>query len=92
MPELIEAFFSLFDTSSEELGKLVKELADIFEITEKKDALLKAWNNWKAINEDYPTLPGPSGANANTAAGILGSGLGGSRVLKLYSTSGISNF
>lgn len=29
--ELIDAFFSLFDASSSELGKLVKELADIYE-------------------------------------------------------------
>jgi hypothetical protein len=89
--ELIDAFFSLFDTTSDELGKLIKELADIFEIAEKKDALLKAWNNWKAINEDYPSLPGPSGANATTAAGVLGSGIGASRVLKLKSSTAQSS-
>ena len=59
--ELIDSFFSLFDTSSSELGKLIKELADIFEVTGKRDALLKAWSDWKAVNEDYPSLPGPSG-------------------------------
>ncbi|KAF2481020.1 hypothetical protein BDY17DRAFT_325744 [Neohortaea acidophila] len=83
--DLIDAFFSLFDTSSAELGKLIKELADIFEITTKRDALLKAWNDWKAINEDYPSLPGPSGPTS--AAGALGSGMSGSRVLRLKSAT-----
>ncbi|KKY13876.1 putative c2h2 finger domain-containing protein [Diplodia seriata] len=71
-PQLVEAFFSLFDTSSAELGKLIKELAEIFEIGSKKDALLKAWNDWKAINEDYPSLPGPSELNNPVVA--LGGG------------------
>lgn len=88
--ELIDAFFSLFDTSSAELGKLIKELADLFEIPGKRDALLKAWSDWKAINEDYPTLPGPSGSS-NTAASVLGSGIGGSRVLKLKSSTAQSS-
>lgn len=84
-PELIDAFFSLFDTSSAELGKLVKELAEIFEIPSKRDALLKAWSDWKAINEDYPSLPGPSGVPAGTGPSALKSG--GSRVLKLKSST-----
>ncbi|KAK5133634.1 hypothetical protein LTR08_007488 [Meristemomyces frigidus] len=86
-PNLIDAFFALFDTSSSELGKLIKELADIFEIAGKRDNLLKAWGDWRAINEDYPSLPGPTGANATTAAGILGAGIGASRVLKLKSST-----
>lgn len=91
-PKLIDAFFSLFDTSSKELGKLVKELAEIFEIPAKKDNLLKAWNDWKAINEDYPSLPGSSGGNApTTAAGVLGQGVGSSRVLKLKSSTAQSS-
>ncbi|EMC91345.1 hypothetical protein BAUCODRAFT_127251 [Baudoinia panamericana UAMH 10762] len=85
--DLIDAFFALFDTSSAELGKLIKELADIFEIPGKRDSLLKAWADWKAINEDYPTLPGPAGANVTTAAGVLGQGVGASRVLKLKSST-----
>ena len=88
--ELIDAFFTLFDTSASELGKLIKELADLFEITDKKDALLKAWADWRAINEDYPSLPGPAGGS-NSAAGILGSGMGGSRVLKLKSATAQSS-
>ncbi|KAF2149824.1 hypothetical protein K461DRAFT_323350 [Myriangium duriaei CBS 260.36] len=59
---LIEFFFSLFDTSSSELGKMVKELADIFEQPKKRDDLLRSWSDWKAINEDYPSLPGPGSA------------------------------
>ncbi|KAF1998060.1 hypothetical protein P154DRAFT_524370 [Amniculicola lignicola CBS 123094] len=78
--QLIEGFFSLFETTSAELGKLVKELAEIFEISSKRDDLLKAWGDWKAINEDYPSLPG-------AATGLSLSGgppaHGGSRVLKL---------
>ena len=89
--DLIDAFFSLFDTSSAELGKLIKELADIFEVSGKRDALLKAWSDWKAINEDYPSLPGPAGANATSAAGVLGSAIGGSRVLKLKSSTAQSS-
>ena len=87
--ELIDAFFSLFDTSAAELGKLVKELAEIFEILSKRDDLLKAWSDWKAINEDYPSLPGPSGVPAGASAASLGSG--GSRVLKLKSSTAQSS-
>jgi hypothetical protein len=82
--ELIESFFSLFDTSSAELGKLVKELVDIFEISTKRDGLLRAWNDWKAINEDYPSLPG-SGATVGASSH------GGSRVLKLKSSTAQSS-
>ncbi|KAL1304858.1 hypothetical protein AAFC00_003782 [Neodothiora populina] len=92
--QLIDAFFVLFDTSSAELGKLVKELADIFELPAKRDALLKAWGNWKAINEDYPSLPMPSttgGPSSSggipTAASVLGHSVGINRVLKLKSST-----
>jgi E3 ubiquitin-protein ligase ZNF598 len=83
--DLIDAFFSLFDTSSTELGKLVKELAEIYEIPGKRDALLTAWNDWKAINEDYPSLPGSSGLQASQTAGTTRSA--GSKVLKLKSST-----
>ncbi|RMX88329.1 hypothetical protein D0869_01698 [Hortaea werneckii] len=85
--DLIDAFFALFDTSSAELGKLIKELADTFEIPGRRDAILKAWSDWKAINEDYPSLPGPAGANPASAAGVLGAGAGTNRVLKLKSST-----
>ena len=86
-PELIECFFSLFDSTSTELGKLVKELADIFEISSKRDDLLKAWNDWRAINEDYPSLPGSSSSSQALTAGSHG----GSRVLKLKSSTAQSS-
>ena len=86
--QLIDAFFALFDTNSKELGKLVKELAEIFEIIAKREALLKAWNDWKAINEDYPSLPGGSTGLALNGATA---GHGGSRVLKLKSSTAQSS-
>ncbi|KAF2429938.1 hypothetical protein EJ08DRAFT_734659 [Tothia fuscella] len=82
-PELIEAFFSLFDRPTAEVGKLVKELAEIFEIASHRESLLKAWNDWKAINEDYPSLPGSSAASTTGTAPSYGS----KRVLKLKTST-----
>ena len=84
--QLIDAFFSLFDVHAADLGKLIKELADIYESESKRNDLLKAWNDWRAINEDYPTLPGPSGILPGSSASAL-SGSGGRRVLKLKSST-----
>ncbi|TLD39201.1 Zinc finger RING-type protein [Venturia nashicola] len=81
-PALVDSFFTLFDRPSSEVGSLVKELADIFEIPAKRDALLKAWNDWRAINEDYPSLPG-----STTASSSGMSTLGGKRVLKLKTST-----
>jgi hypothetical protein len=86
--QLIDAFFSLFDTNPTELGKLIKELAEIFEMAPKRENLLKAWSDWKAINEDYPSLPG-SAAGLSLSGGS--SGHGGSRVLKLKSSTAQSS-
>lgn len=86
--QLIEGFFALFDTNSKDMGKLVKELADIFELPAKQEGLLKAWNDWKAINEDYPSLPGSAtgqALNGGTTAH------GGSRVLKLKNSTAQSS-
>lgn len=89
---LIDSFFSLFDTSPAELGKLVKELADIYEDESKRSALLKAWNDWRAINEDYPALPGPSGILPGLSPNTVeGSGSGGKRVLRLKSSTAQSS-
>ncbi|KAI9771932.1 MAG: hypothetical protein M1839_002715 [Geoglossum umbratile] len=82
-PDLIDCFFSLFDTSTAELGKLIKELADLFENDGKRSGLLKAWNNWRATNEDYPALPGSSSTPST--------GQGGARVLKLKSSTAQSS-
>ena len=91
--ELIDAFFSLFDVPSSELGKLVRELADIYENESKRTGLLEAWNSWRAINEDYPSLPGPAGLlpslSANTTNG--GSAASGRRVLRLKSSTAQSS-
>jgi hypothetical protein len=90
--ELIDAFFSLFDTSSSELGKLIKELAEIYEDESKRNGLLKAWNDWRAINEDYPALPGPGGQIPGMSPGTVnGSGGGGKRVLRLKSSTAQSS-
>lgn len=66
---LVDALFSLFsDTASSALGTLVREVADLFEDNNKGDRLRKAWNDWRAINEDYPTLPGLSGMHGATTS------------------------
>ncbi|KAJ5584717.1 uncharacterized protein N7459_004517 [Penicillium hispanicum] len=87
--ELIDAFFSLFDTSSSELGKLIKELAEIYEDNSKRTGLLQAWNDWRAINEDYPALPGPGGILPGMSPGTVNTG--GSRVLRLKSSTAQSS-
>ncbi|KAH9860494.1 hypothetical protein J1614_011825 [Plenodomus biglobosus] len=86
--QLIEGFFALFDTNSKEMGKLIKELADIFEIAAKREGLLKAWNDWKAINEDYPSLPGSATGQALNGGAAAH---GGSRVLKLKNSTAQSS-
>lgn len=66
---LIDAFFALFaDTSASALGTLVREVADLFEDKTKADALQKAWQDWRAINEDYPSLPGLGGMHGATTS------------------------
>lgn len=68
-PQLIDAFFSLFgDTSANALGTLVREVADLFEDKSKGNALHKAWQDWRAINEDYPSLPGLGGMHGATTS------------------------
>ena len=87
--QLIDTFFSLFDVPNADLGKLVKELADIYEDDTKRYDLLKAWTEWRSINEDYPSLPGPSGILPGSSAS--GAGKGGYRVLKLKSSTAQSS-
>ncbi|TGJ83017.1 hypothetical protein E0Z10_g5735 [Xylaria hypoxylon] len=68
-PASVDALFSLFaDISSSALGTLVREVADLFEDKAKGDGLRKAWNDWRAINEDYPTLPGLGGMRGATTS------------------------
>ncbi|MCJ1251627.1 hypothetical protein MMC30_008862 [Trapelia coarctata] len=87
--EFLDSFFSLFDVPAAELGKLVRELAEIYENESKRTELLKAWNDWRAINEDYPSLPGPSGVLPGSSA--AGAGSGGRRILKLKSSTAQSS-
>lgn len=66
---LIDAFFALFaDTTAHALGTLVREVADLFEDKAKSDAIRKAWADWRAINEDYPSLPGLGGMHGATTS------------------------
>lgn len=88
--QLIDTFFSLFDVPPADLGKLVKELADIYENESKRNDLLKAWNDWRAINEDYPSLPGPSGVLPGSSAATTAAS-GGRRILKLKSSTAQSS-
>ncbi|KAK3899894.1 E3 ubiquitin-protein ligase hel2 [Staphylotrichum tortipilum] len=67
--QLIDAFFALFsETSSNALGTLVREVADLFQDPKKAEVLRKAWQNWRAINEDYPSLPGLDGMHGATTS------------------------
>jgi E3 ubiquitin-protein ligase ZNF598 len=64
---LIDTFFALFsDASSNALGSLIREVADLYEDKAKAESLRTAWNDWRAINEDYPSLPGPSGLSGSS--------------------------
>ena len=81
--QLIDSFFALFECSSSDLGTLIKELADAFEVPGKADDLRKAWNDWRAINEDYPGLPG----NIANASSSTMSSAGGKRILKLKNST-----
>ncbi|KAL8865795.1 MAG: hypothetical protein Q9174_006689, partial [Haloplaca sp. 1 TL-2023] len=87
--QLIDNFFSLFDVAATALGKLIKELAEIYENEGKRNDLLRAWNDWRAINEDYPSLPGPDGVLPGSSAAAAGSG--GYRVLKLKNSTAQSS-
>lgn len=99
---LINGFFALFsDTSSTALGTLIREAADLYEDKNKADALRTAWNDWRAINEDYPSLPGPSipsgsiplgWAQASSSSSTTQSGAAKTnRVLKLKSSTAASS-
>jgi hypothetical protein len=85
---LIDSIFSLFDAPTSELGKLIRELADLYEDNDKRQRLLTAWNDWRSINEDYPSLPGPA---AGSSAGIIPGASSGRRVLKLKSSTAQSS-
>jgi hypothetical protein len=85
---LIDSIFSLFDAPTSELGKLIRELADLYEDDDKRQRLLTAWNDWRSINEDYPSLPGPA---AGSSTGLMPGASSGRRVLKLKSSTAQSS-
>lgn len=86
--DLIDAFFSLFDCPATELGKLIRELSDLYEDETKRQSLLSAWNNWRSVNEDYPSLPGPSGTFPGVSSGPASAGR---RVLTLKKSTAQSS-
>lgn len=96
---LIDAFFALFsDTTPAALGTLIREIADLFEDQKKKTAIITAWNDWRAINEDYPSLPAPTSSNGNTIPlgwasmnSTSSSGPRSNRVLKLKKSTAQSS-
>ncbi|ESZ98246.1 hypothetical protein SBOR_1342 [Sclerotinia borealis F-4128] len=95
---LIDAFFALFsDTTPAALGTLIRDLADLFEDQSKKAAIITAWNDWRAINEDYPSLPAPTSSNGNSiplgwaSLTTNSSGPRSNRVLKLKKSTAQSS-
>lgn len=70
---LIDSFFALFtDTASSSLGTLIRDIADLYTDQKKAESIRTAWNDWRAINEDYPSLPGPSGMTGGESVGWAG--------------------
>ncbi|PHH78811.1 hypothetical protein CDD82_2838 [Ophiocordyceps australis] len=68
-PQLLDAFLTLFaDVSSNALATLVREIADLFDDATRADGLRSAWRDWRAINDDYPSLPGIGGMHGATTA------------------------
>ena len=86
--QMVDTLITLFDSSPPDLGTLIKELAALYESEAKRAALLKAWNDWRAINEDYPSLPGPSGGSQPITAA---STTQNRRILKLKSSTAQSS-
>jgi hypothetical protein len=72
-----------------EAGTLVKELAELFDESHKRDALAAAWNDRRARTEveDYPTLPPGAPAPTTASSGWHA----GARVLRLKSATAQSS-
>ena len=87
--QFIDTLFTLLDVPSVDLGKLIKELAELYDNDAKRAGLLKAWNDWRAINEDYPSLPEQNSVLSDSSAS--GASNGGKRVLRLKSSTAQSS-
>lgn len=67
---VVEDFFCIFaDISTSALDTLVTEISESMEDQNKADELRTAWNNWRAINENYPSLPAAS--HSTEGSGLL---------------------
>ena len=65
----LDSFFTLFaDASPNAISTLVREVAELYEDQSKSDGLRNALADWRAINEDYPSLPGLGGMHGSTTA------------------------
>ena len=63
---LLDSLFALFPSRSPgEVGTLAKELAELYEIHGKREALLGAWSDWRAMHEGFPSLPGPAASSSD---------------------------
>ena len=84
---LVESLISLLSNPTADIGKLVRELADIYEDENKRTSLLQAWNDWLSINaeSDYPSLPP---GTEDTPGPVQ---TGGRRVLRLKSSTAPSS-
>ncbi|KAK3400478.1 hypothetical protein B0T20DRAFT_146477 [Sordaria brevicollis] len=91
-PQLIDAFFALFsETSSNTLGTLVREVADLFDDKSKGVSLNKAWQSHRAINEDYPSLPGLGGMHGATTSSSGWAAAASATPMTFHSNGGLAN-
>lgn len=90
--QLIDAFFALFsETSSNALGTLVREVAELFDDKNKGASLNRAWQNHRTINEDYPSLPGLGGMHGATTASSGWAAAASATPVTLHSNGGLAN-
>jgi len=89
--DLVDMLWGLFDVAANDLGKLLQELAELYEDDSKQKELLKAWNSWKAINEDYPPIAGAPSTPPSSFSSVAAAAASESRVLKLKSSTARSS-
>ena len=86
--ELVDSLSALFDTNTTDFGKAIQELAEIYETESKRSGLLKAWNDRRAAQEEFPALPRSGGPALgwSTSPYVAGRG-GGARLLTLKNST-----